>query len=85
MLKNIVRLLPKKKLFIILKKKFGASLDLSLFTEEYLTEIDSFFESLSMSTNEEGKMVIIKVGLSFSCLLLRSYATEARGYEINNL
>jgi len=62
-----------KSLFKWLKAKYDSSLDISLFSEEQLDKIESFFESLSISTNERRKMGIEKNGL---CLLV-AYCFEA--------
>lgn len=60
-------------LFPWLKTKFGDSLDLSLFTDEDIRQIESFFESLSIATDEKRKMGIENNGL---CLLV-AYCFEA--------
>ncbi|NLP59399.1 hypothetical protein [Lutibacter sp. B1] len=62
-----------KTLFKWLKEKFPEKLDISLYTEEELNAIESFFESISVAVDEDRKMGITKNGL---CLLV-AYCLEA--------
>lgn len=61
------RKIRSKSLFSWLVDKFGTSLDISLFTEKELREIEEFFENLSVSVDEQRKMGVEKNGL---CLLV---------------
>ena len=70
-----------KSLFKWLKTKYADSLDISLFSEEQLDKIESFFESLSIATNERRKMGIEKNGL---CLLV-AYCFEAAQRKVEGL
>jgi hypothetical protein len=62
-----------KRLFEWLMTMYSDRLDISLFTKEQLIEIEGFFESLSVSTDEARKMGVEKNGL---CLLV-AYCLEA--------
>ena len=62
-----------KSLFTWLKNNYGDKLDISLFSQDNLNSIESFFESLSVATNERRKMGIEHNGL---CLLV-AYCLEA--------
>jgi|GEM_PF-1290903 len=62
-----------RTLFPWLMDKYGDRLDISLFSPENLNSIESFFEDLSVATNESRKMGIEHNGL---CLLV-AYCLEA--------
>lgn len=62
-----------KSLFKWLKEKYADSLDISLFSETELNQIEAFFDSLSVSVNERKKMGVENNGL---CLLV-AYCLEA--------
>ncbi len=62
-----------KKLFEWLMSIYSDKLDISLFTKDQLDKIETFFESLSIATDEARKMGIEKNGL---CLLV-AYCLEA--------
>ena len=62
-----------KTLFNWLQVKYPDRLDISIFSPDGLNNIESFFESLSIATNEKRKMGIQKNGL---CLLV-AYCLEA--------
>ena len=70
-----------KELFSWLLTMYSGRLDVSLFSKEQLDEIEDFFESLSITTDEARKMGIEKNGL---CLLV-AYCLEAAQREEKNL
>jgi hypothetical protein len=70
-----------KSLFPWLKSKFGNSIDISLFSDREIEDIEEFFESLSFATDERRKMGIQKNGL---CLLV-AYCFEAAQRKQNEL
>ncbi|KAA5544849.1 hypothetical protein [Adhaeribacter rhizoryzae] len=73
--------IQNKELFNWLKAKYSDRLDISLFNKEQLNEIEDFFESLSIATDEKRKMGIEKNGL---CLLV-AYCIEAAQREEKDL
>jgi hypothetical protein len=70
-----------KQLFNWLMTMYSDRLDISLFSREQLNEIEDFFESLSIVTDEARKMGIEKNGL---CLLV-AYCLEGAQREEKNL
>lgn len=80
-LKTTHEKIRSKQLFKWLKIRYGNRLDISLFNKIQLGEIESFFESLSVATDESRKMGIEKNGL---CLLV-AYCLEAAQREEKNI
>jgi hypothetical protein len=70
-----------KTLFKWLKIKYSDRLDISLFSNEQLNQIENFFESTSIAVDEERKMGIENNGL---CLLV-AYCFEAAQRREENL
>lgn len=66
-LKQTHQKIQDKKLFSWLKDKFGDRMDISLYTENELNEIENFFAALSWNVDEDRKMGISKNGL---CMLV---------------
>ena len=63
----------KKTVFKYLKEKFGDEIDISLYTEEEILELENYFHGL-YSTVDESKFLVQKNGI---CLLI--------GYCLNAL
>ena len=61
------KIIKRKSLFPWLKHKFEDRVDISLYSEKEINEIEEFFASLSSAVDEEKKMGICKNGL---CLLV---------------
>lgn len=78
-LKETHKRIRDKAIFPWLKDKYGDRLDISLFSPEDLNSFEAFFESLSISTDENKKMGVKNNGL---CLLL-AYCLEGAQREAN--
>ncbi len=66
-LKETHKKIEERKLFAWLNEKFGNRIDVSLFSEKELSELEEFFGGLSWNVDEERKMGVNKNGL---CLLV---------------
>lgn len=59
--------IQQKQIFPWLHEKFGDQIDVSLYTQQELSEIEEFFNGLSLNVDEKRKMGITKNGL---CMLV---------------
>ncbi len=70
-----------KAVFSYLKEKFGDELDISLYTENEIIEIEDYFYNLDNATDARRKFGIEKNGI---CLLV-AYCFEALQHNPENL
>lgn len=80
-LKETHQKIKERELFEWLKQKFEDRLDVSLYTETELEELEDFFRGLSWNVDEERKMGVSKNGL---CLLL-AYCFEGAQTNPNSM